>query len=124
MWKEEPPATANDIGFPRGVTTEELATAEGELKTFAETTLEHLIKAERLAYHYTPSISLFCRLDIGVMPDNKGHLQYFVNEVTRGPTMTCLFSHGVDVEEVAPNLGADFANAFHQYLCDKHSDSK
>jgi hypothetical protein len=62
------------IGFPRGVTTEELATAEWELKTFTETTLEHLIKAERLAYHYTPSISLFCRLDIGVMPDNKGHL--------------------------------------------------
>lgn len=123
MWTQDPDISADDVGFPRGITKDELTTARTELETFAEKTLSRLIEAERLAYHFTPSISLFCRLDIGVMPDDKGRLQYFVNEVTRGPTMTCLFSgSGTDVEEVAPNLGADFAVAFHKYLCDQHAE--
>jgi hypothetical protein len=62
-------------------------------------------------------------MDVGIMPDCDGNLQYFVNEVTRGPTVTCLFSGStMDLKMVAANLGADFAVFFHRYLCQHHSD--
>lgn len=120
---EDPDISSNAIAFAEGIPKAELEAARLELETFAETTLQHIIKAERSAYHHEPSIELFCRMDIGVMPDDKGHLQYFVNEIARGPTTTSLFSGStLDLRSVAPNLGADFAVAFHEYLCDQHPD--
>jgi hypothetical protein len=115
---EQKQLTSDDITFPQGIPRDKLLVAQQELETFTETTLTKLIDAEKLAYYHTPSTSLFCRLDIGVMPNAKGNLQYFVNEITRGPTMTCLFSKGL---EVAPNLGADFAVIFHEYLSNNYN---
>jgi len=121
MWKENPNIKADDVGFPKGLTTADIKEANEEINRFAETTLSHHVKAEHLAYHHTPSISLFCRLDIGIMPDSTGNLQYFVNEVTRGPTQTCLFSGThPDVEDIAPNLGTEFAVAFYNFMCSEH----
>jgi hypothetical protein len=123
MWKENADVTADKIGFPRGITSTELTAAREEMETFAQSTLNQLIEAERLAYYRIPSISLFCRLDIGVTPNELGELRYFVNEVTRGPTTTCLFSGSTpDLEDIAPNLGADFAGTFYKYLCTEHLD--
>jgi hypothetical protein len=123
MWKANPNISSDGIAYPQGMPQEQLEAGRQELVTFTETTLQHLIKAERLAYHHKPSIELFCRMDIGVMPDDTGKLQYFVNEVTRGPTVTCLFwANTLDLKMVASNLGADFAVAFHKYLCNQHPD--
>lgn len=123
MLKDDPEVSSNIIANPIGLPKEELDAARLELETFAETTLWSLVQAERMAYYHRPSIEIFCRMDIGVMPDEEGNLQYFVNEVTRSPTAACLFSgHTFGVKTVAPNLGADFAVAFHKYLCEQHPD--
>jgi hypothetical protein len=120
-WKTNPKTSTDEVGYPKSLTKAEIKEAGDEINTFAETTLRHLIKAEQLAHHHTPSISLFCRLDIGIMPDDNGALKYFVNEVTRGPTSTCLFSgKDIDVEDIAPNLGTEFAVAFYEFLCAEH----
>jgi hypothetical protein len=123
MLREDPGVSSNIIANPMGLPKEELDAARLELETFAETTLRNLVEAERMAYYHRPSIETFCRLDIGVMPDEEGNLRYFVNEVTRSPTAACLFSgYTFGVKTVAPNLGADFAVAFHRYLCQQHSN--
>ena len=94
------------------------------MESFAEDTLMHLVRAEKLAYGRTPSIALFCRMDIGVMPmAGSQRLGYFVNEITRCPTKTCKWTGSAPDTEVIPyNLAADFAPVFSDYLHREHFD--
>jgi len=122
-WNKDPNISADKVGFPKGLSQVALEVAKKELHSFAEHTLSHLIKAERRAYHFTPSIALFCRMDIGIMPNKNGDLRYFVNEITRSPVKTCLWSGSApDTEAIAHNLGADFSIIFYEYLCTEHPD--
>ena len=109
--------SAQDIAFADNVSDEEVTVALEEICSFATCTLHHLIRAETKALGYRPSISLFCRLDIGVMLNEHGELRYFVNEVTRGPTNATLWAGRLpDTSGIPHNLSSAFARPFHTYL--------
>lgn len=68
---------------------EQLALARKELFDFAEITLARLVQMEKdgtPGYDYL-GIELLCRVDISIMDNAEGGLDYFVNEVERGVTM-------------------------------------
>jgi hypothetical protein len=114
---EDPSISADKIGFPKGLTSSAIKNGRKQLESFAEDTLKRLVEAEKLAYGCTPSIALFCRMDIGVMPKDDGGLGYFVNEVTRCPTKTCKWTGSAPDTEIIPyNLAADFSLIFSDYL--------
>ena len=78
--------------------------ADEEMSTFCLTTLKALVEKEGFE---DSSLDLICRLDISVIENASGELDYFVNEVERGIAI-CLFS-SVDTdhvtERVADELG-------------------
>jgi hypothetical protein len=59
--------------------------ARSELYDFANATLLELIKMDKRKSGAFSSINLFCRMDIGVIAKENGELDYFVNEIERGP---------------------------------------
>jgi hypothetical protein len=134
MWKENPDIDSYAVGSPQDVPAEETSSALSEIQTFAETNLSHLVKAECLAYHHIPSISIFCRMDIGIMEDDKGQLKYFVNEVTRGPLAATMFPpersnmpgelDGLASLTVLQEMGEGFSKHFYDMLCSHHEDLK
>jgi hypothetical protein len=114
---KNPELSGDDIAFPTGLTKAQTHASELELHTFALDTLNYLIHAETMANGCPPSIALFCRMDIGAHIQADGKLCYFVNEIARGPLATSLWTgEAVDVLDIAPNLGAEFAPVFHRWM--------
>jgi hypothetical protein len=69
-----------------GGSRESRAAGEEQLYRFAEVTLEALIRMEEEELGLDDlSIRLFCRMDISVIDNGRGGLDYFVGEVERGP---------------------------------------
>jgi hypothetical protein len=114
---KNPDISGDDIAFPVGVTQAEIHASEQELYTFALETLGHLIRAETMANGRAPSLSLFCRMDIGVHVQAGGKLSYFVNEIARGPLGASLWTgEATDIMDIAPNLGAEFGPVLHRWM--------
>src|SRR5215471_21577946 len=108
-------------GEPNGISDAELPKGREELVKFAERTLHRLVVAEQKAYQHKPSISLFCRMDIGIMANKKAELGYFVNEITRGPTPPSLWSSIHErTANIAPKLGAQFSDKFYEFMHSEH----
>ncbi|KAH9910591.1 uncharacterized protein BXZ73DRAFT_83411 [Epithele typhae] len=61
-----------------------VGTGLNELQTFAEVTFKGLCQLEQgCSPTGSSDLTLFARIDIGLIPDNQGGFQYFVNEVER-----------------------------------------
>jgi hypothetical protein len=94
----------DDILERIGGSIEQRRNADEEMHAFCLTTLKALLEKEGFE---DSSLDLICRLDISVIEDGSGNLDYFVNEVERGVAI-CLFS-SVDTdhvtERVADELG-------------------
>jgi hypothetical protein len=59
---------------------------EAQLYHFAEVTLKVLIQMEEEEVGLDDSsLRLFCRMDISIIDNGRGGLDYFINEVERGP---------------------------------------
>lgn len=80
---------ANLIMTREGGRDDQIASARNELFEFAETALQKLVKREKRAYPHcnTLGIELLCRVDVSIIDNAKGGLDYFVNEVERGAIM-------------------------------------
>lgn len=78
-----------------------------ELQTFVQTNLLEVTRMEKRTTGTVSSMDIFCRIDVGLILTEDGSLNYFVNEVERGPNI-CLWS-GVGfthlIGEVASELG-------------------
>jgi hypothetical protein len=122
LWKKNPNISSDKIAFRQGIASDVYRTGYSRLCSFAKQTLTRLIDAEQLAYGHMPSISLFCRMDIGIMENKEtGNLDYFVNEISRGPTVTCLWGGlNFDTMSIPGNLGADFGTVFYRFLVENY----
>lgn len=66
-----------------GGTLVERTKARAELEEFAMATYNALVNDRP-----DSSIRIMCRLDVGVMMNSNNHLEYFVNELEQGCTMS------------------------------------
>jgi hypothetical protein len=104
-----------DLEFHPDATHAEILANKAELYDFAKETLEGLIEYETRRFGAIPSLSLFCRMDIGLIEREDGRLCYFVNEVER--TSRCsLWSGGSDNRDIAGLVASEFANYFPLWL--------
>ena len=97
--------------------------AEAEFRTFVLQTYEELYAMESRRTSAKPSISLFCRLDIGILIDSEGQAHYFVNEVEKTQT-TSLWSnrqHAQALRIPARMLGHTFAKVFYEWMQSLHN---
>lgn len=86
-----------------------------ELNDFATRTLQGLVEAEsRGAMGGKRSISMFCRMDIGITEAEDGKLQYFVNEVER--THTCSLWTGLGETTRAGWFATSFGPALKTWI--------
>ena len=53
---------------------------------YNQETFRHFVKKESLKLQAKSSLTLFCRLDIGIIPTSGGTVNYLVNEVEQTPT--------------------------------------
>lgn len=92
--------------------------AKDEFMDFVLKTYRELYKLESRQICGKPSISVFCRFDIGLIQD--GHkVQYFVNEVERTQTAslwTNLLKTGAGAKSRIGLFGSTFANTFYKWL--------
>jgi hypothetical protein len=93
--------------------------AKTEFMAFVMKIYEDLYKLESRSISAKSSISVFCRLDIGLI--QIGHdIQYFVNEVERTQTAslwTNTLKVGVTKSQIGL-IGSTFANIFYKWLQD------
>lgn len=97
--------------------------AEIEFRTFVIQTYEELYAMEARRILGKPSISLFCRLDIGVLIDKDDRAHYFVNEVERTQT-TSMWSNRQNAQSPripARMLGHTFAQSFYEWMLNMHN---
>ena len=73
--------------------------ADAEMSGFCLTTLKALVEKEGFE---DSSLNMICRLDISVIQNASGQLDYFVNEVERGVAI-CMFS-SVDTDHVTERV--------------------
>lgn len=105
------PWTSDNVMTRRGGRDDQILAARDELFKFAETTLATLIREEKRSFPFCGylGIELLCRMDISVIDNTSGGLDYFVNEVERGATMTMYPNewpyHWID--RLADNLAID-----------------
>lgn len=59
-----------------------------DLRNFIDKMYRGLVSQESNPTGTVSSLTVFCRLDIGLMFDEEGNPSYFVNEVERTPTMS------------------------------------
>jgi hypothetical protein len=84
----------DDIMTREGGSRASREAAETQLYTFAEGTLKELIALELDELGLKDSsLQLFCRMDISIIDNDRGGLDYFVNEVERGP-LVALYGGG------------------------------
>jgi hypothetical protein len=84
-----------------------------ELDSFATTTLNQLVRAERNNLGRSTGLELFCRLDVGVIRDSHGELMYWVSEVDRTQNAS-LFA--CDALHWTAVLAEEFAEFLPRYL--------
>lgn len=87
-----------------------------EFHGFVTRTWENLVLRESREYGSKPSISVFCRMDIGLRIEHGHNPEYFVNEVERTPTtslwLTCNHT------DTLGTLADTFAMVFKQWVMD------
>lgn len=106
-------ATPLTIINPDEGTQEERMHAKYQFEQFVLNTWKHLVLAEKAEAGGGVSISIFCRLDIGLV-EKDGRLLYFVNEVERSLTASLWISAMPDGQH---GIFADtFAVTFHDWL--------
>lgn len=108
-------AVPEDLSARPEGTIEEKRRADEELHNFARKTLKALVKFETMKYNVTPSIALFCRMDIALTCEEDGELHYFVNEVERTGTVS-LWSGGSTGRRCAGLVAAEFSTRFPGWL--------
>lgn len=94
--------------------------AETQFRDFVKKTYDGLYKIETTRLGGRSSISVFCRLDVGILMDENHSAYYFVNEVERTPT-TSLWSNtskNSKSQSLIGTLGTTFAYVFHRHLTD------
>jgi hypothetical protein len=91
--------------------------AKKEFHDFVKNVYAALYRIESRSTNGRPSMSIFCRLDIGLIIE-QGKVDYFVNEVERTATAS-LCSNGL--VGLGPSkigiIGSSFALALHKWLC-------
>ena len=88
-----------------------------EFYDFVNTTFNELVQRESRITHAKSSLALFCRMDIGILLNQEGSANYFVNEIERTPT-TSLWSQNSKRTGVKIGILADtFAEAMRSWLC-------
>lgn len=86
-----------------------------ELNEFAQRTLEELIALEsRVTMGSRRSISMFCRMDIGLRESEDGRLHYFVNEIER--THSCALWAGMGDTYRAVMIGEKLGQLLVQWM--------
>jgi len=90
--------------------------AKTQFMSFVKKIYEDLYKLESKTIRAKSSISVFCRLDIGLIHDGY-NIQYFVNEVERTQTAS-LWTNTlkVGVKNHIGLIGSTFANIFYKWL--------
>ncbi|KAI6016399.1 hypothetical protein PISMIDRAFT_25228 [Pisolithus microcarpus 441] len=101
--------TAADVVNPDQGTSTQRDRAKEEFENFTLETWKRLVLTEKVLANGSVSISIFCRLDIGLgMKD--GRLMYFVNEVERSLTTSLWMNsmpdgvHGIFADTLASTL--------------------
>lgn len=85
-----------------------------EVYDFVGTIVRELVVKERDVHEMYNSMSVFCRVDIGLMFDEAGEPGYFVNEIERSAT-TSLWLRTME-EEDQRTIADSFAGVLHSYL--------
>jgi hypothetical protein len=94
----------------------EIQEAINELHAFATDTLNALINLEKLQTGAGTTLSQFCRVDISMMQTENGDLDYFVNEVERGPDV-CLWA-GEENGGLLRKVAEKFLPSLHTWIAD------
>jgi hypothetical protein len=105
----------SDLDQNPEATLDDTRNSEAELFDFARQTLAAAIKFETMKYGAKPSISLFCRMDIGLIHNQNSGLDYFVNEVERTATVG-LWSGGQGNRRCAGLVAVEFSKCFPAWL--------
>ncbi|KAF8425023.1 hypothetical protein L210DRAFT_865476 [Boletus edulis BED1] len=87
-----------------------------ELQAFVDKTFRHLHRAETSVGGFRSSLSVFCRMDVGILFDEGGVPHYFVNEVERTLTASLFLRRIVDRE--MRTIAHSFAHVLHTYVAD------
>ncbi|KAI5986610.1 hypothetical protein EDD15DRAFT_2373049 [Pisolithus albus] len=101
--------TPMEVINPDEGTTDQRNHAKEEFEAFTLDTWKHLVLTEKASASGPVSISIFCRLDIGIGMEN-GRLMYFVNEVERSLTTSLWMgsmpdgAHGILADTLAATL--------------------
>jgi predicted Mrr-cat superfamily restriction endonuclease len=85
-----------------------------ELQTFAHMNLMELSQMEKRSTGTSSSIDMFCQVDLGIMESDDGKLNYFVNEVERGPNV-CLWA-GTRWPYVIGNVASKLGPVLHSWI--------
>jgi hypothetical protein len=105
-----------------GGTKESRAEGEAQLYSFAQVTLEALIQIEEEELGLEDSsLRLFCRMDISVIDNGRDGLDYFVNEVERGPLVAL---YGVGPCHPASRVGDELGELLPRWLDKRLSDQQ
>jgi hypothetical protein len=87
--------------------------ADAEFLNFARQNLSLLIESEERRLTTPSSLRVFARLDIGIWRNPGGSLNYFVNEVERGPS-TSLWSR--EHSWIPARIGPAFGKSLRAWL--------
>jgi hypothetical protein len=118
MFKKNPKISVQEISNSTEADEETLKHAMAELETFAHKNLTELSRMEKMATGTSPSIDMFCRIDVGIMQKKDGTLDYFVNEVERGPNV-CLWAGNL-WSHLVGTVGAKFGSSLHSWVQRSH----
>jgi hypothetical protein len=116
MFKQNPKMSAGvDITTSCEADKDILEHAMLELQTFARTNLMELSRMEkRRTGAPSTSMDIFCRIDIGIMQTEDGRVNYFVNEVERGPNVS-LWA-GDDWPHLIGEVASKFGPLLHTWI--------
>jgi hypothetical protein len=112
--RQNPRISVEEISRSSEADEETLKNAMLELETFALTNLREVSKMEKKATGTASSIDIFCRIDVGIIQKEDGSLDYFVNEVERGPNV-CLWA-GAQWSHLIGRVGSKFGLLLHSWV--------
>lgn len=108
--------SAKQISWSSEANMDMINNAVSELNGFAKANLAALSKMEKQSTGVQSSLDLFCRLDLGVIQTENGRLNYFVNEVERGPNV-CLWT-GEKLPYLMGKVASDLGISLHRWVRD------
>ncbi|KAG6369439.1 hypothetical protein JVT61DRAFT_14857 [Boletus reticuloceps] len=90
LWRnhQDVPVTADVLVNPQTGDRRQRAKGWEELRSFIDAVYRGLVIQESNPSGLRSSLTVFCRMDIGLMFDGEGNPSYFVNEIERTPTMS------------------------------------